>query len=91
MPLMGMIKALSRELGPESILINIVGPGKIATERINHLDSLKAEKESISLKRISEKNAKTITLGCYGLTEDVAKMVVFLRSEANTYITGKIY
>lgn len=87
--IMGMTKTLSRELGPENILINIVGPGKIATERVNHLDSLKAEKEGISLEEFQQKNVKTIPLGRYGTAEDIARMVVFLCSEANTYITGQ--
>lgn len=87
--IMGMTKTMSRELGPENILINIVGPGKIATERVNYLDSLKAEKESISLKEFQQKNAKKIPLGRYGSTEDIAKIVVFLCSEANTYVTGQ--
>lgn len=87
--IMGMTKTLSRELGPENILINIVGPGKIATERVNHLDSLKAEKEGLSLEEFQQKNAKTIPLGRYGTTEDIARIVVFLCSEANTYITGQ--
>jgi len=87
--IMGMTKTLSRELGPEHILINIVGPGKIATERVNHLDSLKAEKEGMSLKQFQQKNAKTIPLGRYGSTEDIARIAVFLCSEANTYITGQ--
>ena len=87
--IMGMTKTLSRELGPENILLNIIGPGKIATERVNYLDSLIAEKESISLKEFQQKNAKTIPLGRYGSTEDIAKIVVFLCSEANSYITGQ--
>jgi 3-oxoacyl-[acyl-carrier protein] reductase len=87
--IMGMTKTLSRELGPENILVNIVGPGKIATERVNHLDSLKAEQEGISLQEFQRKNAKTIPLGRYGSPEDIAKIVVFLCSEANTYITGQ--
>jgi 3-oxoacyl-[acyl-carrier protein] reductase len=87
--IMGMTKTLSRELGPENILINIIGPGKIATERVNELDSLKAEKENLSLEEFQQKNAKTIPLGRYGSTEDIAKIVVYLCSEANTYITGQ--
>lgn len=87
--IMGMTKTLSRELGPQNILINIIGPGKIATERVNHLDSLKAKKEGISLEEFQQKNAKTIPLVRYGSTEETAKIVVFLCSEANTYITGQ--
>jgi 3-oxoacyl-[acyl-carrier protein] reductase len=86
---MGMTKTLSREVGQENILVNIVGPGKIATERVNYLDSIKAEKEDISLEEFQQKNAKAIPIGRYGTTEDIAKLVVFLCSEANTYITGQ--
>jgi len=87
--IMGLTKSLSRELGPDNILINIVGPGKIATERVNHLDSLKAENEGIALEEFQRKSAKTIPLGRYGSTEEIAKLVVFLCSQANTYITGQ--
>lgn len=87
--IMGMSKTLGRELGPDNILINVIGPGKIVTERVNSLDSLKAEKEGISLEEFQHKNAKTIPLGRYGSTEEIAKLVVFLCSEANTYITGQ--
>jgi len=87
--IMGMTKSLCREFGSENILINIIGPGKIATERVNYLDSLKAEKENITLEDYQKKNAKTIPVGRYGTTEEIAKLVVFLCSEANTYITGQ--
>ena len=86
---MGLTKSLSRELGPENILVNLVGPGKIATQRVNHLDSLKAERENISLEKFQQKNAKSIPMERYGSPEDIAKLVVFLSSEANTYITGQ--
>jgi 3-oxoacyl-[acyl-carrier protein] reductase len=87
--IMGMAKSLCRELGPENILINIIGPGKIATERVDYLDSIQAGKEGISLKEFQQGSAKTIPLGRYGSTEEIAKIVVFLCSEANTYITGQ--
>jgi 3-oxoacyl-[acyl-carrier protein] reductase len=87
--IMGMSKTLSRELGPENILLNIVGPGKIASERVQYLDSLKAGKEGVSLEKYQQINAKTIPLGRYGTTEEIAKLVVFLCSEANTYINGQ--
>jgi len=87
--IMGLTKTLARELGPENILINIVGPGKIATDRVAHLDSLKAEKAGISLDAFQQKNAATIPLRRYGSTEEIARLVVFLCSEANTYITGQ--
>jgi 3-oxoacyl-[acyl-carrier protein] reductase len=87
--IMGMTKTLCREFGPENILINLIGPGKIATDRVKHLDSIKASSEGIPLEELQQRNAKTIPLGRYGSTEEIAKLVVFLCSEANTYITGQ--
>lgn len=87
--IMGMTKTLARELGPDHILINVVGPGKIATDRVKHLDSIKAEKAGISLEDFQKKNAASIPLGRYGSADEIARLVVFLCSEANTYITGQ--
>ncbi len=87
--IMGLTKTLSRELGPDNILINVVGAGKIATERVQYLDSVKADRQGIPLEKFQEQNAKTIPLGRYGSPEEMAKAVVFLCSEANTYITGQ--
>ncbi len=87
--IMGLTKSLSRELGPDNILINVIGAGKIATERVNYLDSVKAEKEGISLEEFQKKNAAAIPLKRYGSPEEIAKLIVFLCSEANTYITGQ--
>jgi len=87
--IMGMTKTLARELGSDNILINVVGPGKIATDRVKHLDSLKAEKAGISLEEFQKKNAASIPLGRYGSADEIARLVVFLCSEANTYITGQ--
>ncbi len=87
--ILGLSKTLSRELAPENILVNVVAPGKIATERVAYLDSIKAERTGTPLEEFQEKNAKSIPSGRYGSIEEMAKLVVFLCSEANTYITGQ--
>ena len=89
MGVLGMVKTLSHQLGKEGILINVVGPGKIGTARVDHLDELAAEKQGISLEQFRQNNFKQIPLGRYGTPEEFAKIVVFLCSEANTYITGQ--
>lgn len=87
--IMGLSKSLSRELGKYNILVNTVGAGKISTERVNYLDSIKAKNKGLSLEEFQSKNAKNIPLGRYGNAEEFAKLVVFLCSEANSYITGQ--
>jgi len=87
--IMGFSKALARELAGENILVNVVGAGRVATERLNYLDSIKAKEEGTSLEEYQKRFASTIPIGRYGKAEELAKLVVFLCSEANTYITGQ--
>lgn len=89
MGVMGLTKTLSQELGKDNILINVMGPGRIGTERIQYLDSVRAQKAGTSVETIYEDAIKTIPLGRYGKPEEYAKLTVFLCSMANTYITGQ--
>jgi len=87
--IMGLSKTLARELAGDNILVNVVGAGRIATERLNYLDSINAGKEGLSLEEYQKRFARNIPLGRYGKAEELARLVVFLCSEANTYITGQ--
>ncbi|AZV42072.1 SDR family oxidoreductase [Peribacillus asahii] len=89
--IVGLAKTLSVELGPDNILINTVGPGRIATERIQYLDEVTAEKKGITQEQLSQQLLKNIPLGRYGEPEEFAKFVTFLVSGANTYLTGQSY
>lgn len=87
--IVGFAKSLSRELGNDNILINTVGPGRFATERVNHLDEFRAKEKGIPLNDWREKMESQIPLGRYGEPDEFAKMVVFLASGANTFVTGQ--
>src|SRR5688572_2865388 len=86
---LGLSKTLASELGKDGILINVLGPGRIQTERIEQLDSLRATKTGVSVEQIRTDTFKTIPLGRYGTPDEYAKIAVFLGSPANTYITGQ--
>jgi 3-oxoacyl-[acyl-carrier protein] reductase len=89
MGIVGLTKTLSSELGKDNILINVLGPGKILTERVEYLDSIRAEKAGVSKTEYQQKTMQTIPLGRYGTPEEFAKLTVFLCSPANTYVTGQ--
>lgn len=75
----GVTKSLSRELGKYNILINSIAPGYVNTEMTKKnvpLEEQKKIKEIIPLKRFAEPN-------------EIAKLVGFLISENNSYITGE--
>ncbi len=89
MGVMGLTKTLSQELGKDNILINVMGPGRIGTDRIAYLDSVRAKKADTTVEAIYQEAIKTIPLGRYGEPHEYAKLTVFLCSAANTYITGQ--
>lgn len=86
---LGLTKTLATELGRDGILVNVLGPGRIQTQRIEQLDGLRAKKSGVSVEQIRTETAKTIPLGRYGTPAEYAKLAVFLGSPANTYITGQ--
>ncbi|NNE93030.1 MAG: SDR family oxidoreductase [Verrucomicrobiales bacterium] len=87
--LVGLGKTLARELGKEGILVNTVGPGRIDTERVEQLDNIWAEQKGISYDEQRKDAENSIPLGGYGEPADFGRVVVFLCSTANSYVTGQ--
>ncbi|TCP32304.1 3-oxoacyl-[acyl-carrier protein] reductase [Scopulibacillus darangshiensis] len=89
--IVGMAKTLAEELAPDNILIHTVAPGRIATDRVTHLDQDKADRTGRTLADIREESEQQIPLGRYGQPEEFAKVVTFLASDACTYMTGDAF
>lgn len=73
----GFTKALAREVGSRNITVNCVAPGFIDTDMTRAL----AEAQRTAL-------VGQIPLGRLGVVEDVAGAVVYLASDAASYVTG---
>ncbi|WP_368503720.1 SDR family oxidoreductase [Alkalihalophilus sp. As8PL] len=87
--IVGLSKSLAKELGGENILINTVGPGRIATDRVEALDHIRAAKLGLEYEEAKDQLTAAIPLGRYGTPDEFARTIVFLGSYANTYVTGQ--
>jgi len=77
---LGLAKAMARELGPEGIRVNSIAPGLIDTDITDGklTEEMKAE------------ILKGIPLNRLGEAEDVARACLFLASDLSSYITGAV-
>ncbi|MBE7027889.1 MAG: SDR family oxidoreductase [Ruminococcaceae bacterium] len=75
----GLTKALAKELGPSGITVNCVAPGVIKTDMC----------ASLSKEDIFALEEET-PLGCIGTPDDIAKTVLFLASDAADFMTGQV-
>lgn len=86
---LGLTKGVSQEFAADNILVNTVGPGLIATDRLIHLNENLSKRTGKSVEEVEKEAVAGIPIGRYGEPEEFAKAVVFLASFANTYITGQ--
>lgn len=76
--LLGLSKTLAREYASRNITVNVVAPGFIDTDMTSSLGG-----------EVKDGMLKAIPLGRTGKPEEVAAAVVFLCSDAASYITGE--
>ena len=86
----GWSKTLAEEVAPHGVTVNMVLPGRIATDRLAQLDGIKADKSGASLEAVQEASRKTIPAGRYGAPEEFGAMVTFLCSQQAGYVTGSM-
>jgi 2-deoxy-D-gluconate 3-dehydrogenase len=76
---MGLTRLLANELAPHNINVNAIAPGYMATDNTAPLRADAARNKAI---------LERIPLGRWGNPEDLQGVVVFLASEASTYMNG---
>ncbi len=75
----GLTKAVARELASRGITVNAIAPGFIETEMTEVLSDA-----------VKEASVAQIPLGRFGKPEDIAKTAAFLASDSAGYITGQV-
>ncbi|HLO35849.1 MAG TPA: SDR family oxidoreductase, partial [Candidatus Deferrimicrobium sp.] len=86
--LVGLVKSLTAEIAP--IRINGIAPGRVATDRIAHLDGLRAASTGRPIEDIRRESIERIPLGRYGDPAEVGRVGAFLLSPAASYVSGAI-
>lgn len=81
-------KALAGKYGADNVLVNSVLPGLIHTEMWNRAADEVAGASGATRDEIIERNGRGVPVGRYGTAEEVASTIVFLCTEAASYING---
>jgi 3-oxoacyl-[acyl-carrier protein] reductase len=89
--IVGLSKTLASELAEYNVLINTIAPGRIATDRVKHLDQINADKQGVEIETVEQAMKANIPLKRYGTPDEFANVAAFLLSDANTYMTGSSF
>ncbi len=77
--LIGFSKSVAKELASRNLRSNVICPGFIQTDMTDALQD-----------KAKEEYNKSIPLGRFGTTDEVANLTCFLLSRASSYVTGEV-
>jgi 3-oxoacyl-[acyl-carrier protein] reductase len=85
----GLVKSLANEFGKDGILVNNVGPGFTATDRLKELAKVRAATSGKTEQQMFEAWAADAPVKRLGEPREVAEAIVWLASERASYVTGQ--
>jgi 3-oxoacyl-[acyl-carrier protein] reductase len=86
--LAGWVKTLATEVAADGITVNLLMPGRFATERTSRLDALEAAALGIDASAVAAESQKGIPARRYGAPAEFGAAAAFLASQQAAYITG---
>lgn len=87
--IIGLMKSLAIELGPQGVRVNAILPGTVEGERMNAVIAARAIAMGVSAQAMREEYMRKISLRRMVTAEDVAAMALFLSSPAARNLTGQ--
>lgn len=88
--IVGWNKSLSNEIAADGITVNILAPGRVATDRTQALDENAAKRQGKTVEEVRTASHATIPARRYGKVEEFGAVAAFLVSEPASYVTGSI-
>jgi 3-oxoacyl-[acyl-carrier protein] reductase len=88
--LLAWSKTLSAEVASEGITVNIIMPGRVATDRLRQLDEARAKREGTSYDDVVKASLRQIPMGRYGDPQEYGDTAAFLASQNASFITGTV-
>ena len=86
--LAGWMKTLASEVAADGVTVNMLLPGRLATDRTLSFDRMDAEAEGVSVETVAVRSQSEIPLGRYGTPAEFGAAAAFLASRQAAYITG---
>lgn len=86
--LAGYLKTLAAEVALDAVTVNMLLPGRIATDRVAELDQAAAKRRGTTVEEIQLESRKGIPARRYGEPEEFGAAAAFLCSAPASYITG---
>jgi 3-oxoacyl-[acyl-carrier protein] reductase len=83
-------KALAIKYGPDNVLVNTINPGYVRTDMWERAASEIAEASGAEKESVFADRSLAIPLRRYGTCDEIANGVVFLCSEAASYVSGNV-
>jgi 3-oxoacyl-[acyl-carrier protein] reductase len=85
----GLVKSLANEFGKDGILVNNVGPGFTATDRLKELAKARSTASGRPEQEFLDAWAADAPVKRLGVPRELAETIVWLASERASYITGQ--
>ena len=88
--LLAWSKTLAAEVAAEGITVNVIMPGRVATDRLRQLDESRAQRENMSYESVVQASLRQIPMGRYGDPGEYGDTAAFLASQNASFITGSV-
>lgn len=84
------LKTLSAEVARDGVTVNMLLPGRIATDRVAAIDGATAQRQGTDVEQVRAASQATIPTGRYGDPAEFGAVAAFLCSRHASYVTGSL-